>query len=108
MHHIRTDELNSGRNYLSSLHDGRKIILANTVIDDVAGDPATTAMASFIAKLLDLHHHDERLLDPEGVPWAYSPAAAQSEVAARGRAFEVIARISGGLMGRSRTFSPPF
>ena len=66
MHHIRTDELNSGRNYLSSLHDGRKIILANTVIDDVAGDPATTAMASFIAKLLDLHHHDERLLESRG------------------------------------------
>jgi aromatic ring hydroxylase len=104
MNDVGTAELNSGSNYLSSLRDGRKIIVANTVIDDVARHPATAAMASFIAKLLDFHHNDERLLDTGGMPWAYSTALAQSDVAARGRAFEAIARISGGLMGRSPDF----
>lgn len=96
--------LNSGRDYLSSLNDGRRIIIANNVIDDIASYPATSAMAASIGELLDAHHDDRRLLDGNGWPWAYSPALTYPGVAARGRAFEAIARISGGLLGRSPDF----
>jgi aromatic ring hydroxylase len=94
----------SGRDYLSSLSDGRRIVMADSVIEDVASHPATAAMASFMAELLDMHRHDDRLVDPEGRPWAYSLALAQSAVVARGRAFETIARASGGLLVRSPDF----
>lgn len=96
--------LNSGRNYLSSLRDGRTVILGNELIGDIASHPATEAMAASLAGLLDAHHHDPRLLDGNGLPWAYSPAPGYSDVAARGRCFEVIARMSGGLLGRSPDF----
>ncbi len=99
-----TARLNSGRDYLSSLNDGRKVILANEVIDDIASYPATGAMAASIGELLDAHHDDRRLLDSNGLPWAYSPALTYSDVASRGRAFEAIARMSGGLLGRSPDF----
>lgn len=97
-------ELHSGRDYLSSLRDGRRVVIADRVIDDVASDPETAAMAACIANLLDAHQHDERLVDRDGRPWAYSPAFAQSDVVARGRAFETIARASGGMLGRSPDF----
>ena len=96
--------LNSGRNYLSSLNDGRRIVISNDVIDDIAGHAATSAMAASIADLLDAHHDDPRLLDDNGFPRVYSPALTYSDVALRGRAFEAIARMSGGLLGRSPDF----
>jgi aromatic ring hydroxylase len=97
-------QLRSGRDYLSSLRDGRRVVIADRVVDDVAADPATAAMASVMADLLDAHRHDERLVDGDGRPWAYSPAHAPSDVVARGRAFETVARASGGLLGRSPDF----
>jgi aromatic ring hydroxylase len=98
------DGLNSGKEYLSSLRDGRKVIIGDRVVDDVASDPATSRMASFIAELLDAHLQDERLLDGDGMPLAYSLARAKADVVARGGAFEVVARRSGGLLGRSPDF----
>lgn len=94
----------SGKEYLSSLRDGRKVIIGDRIVDDVASDPATSKMASFIADLLDAHLADERLLGGEGLPLAYSLARGQADVTARGGAFEVVARRSGGLLGRSPDF----
>lgn len=96
--------LRSGKEYLSSLRDGRKVIIGDRVVDDVASDPATSRMATFLAELLDAHLQDERLLDGDGLPLAYSLARAQADVVARGGAFEVVARRSGGLLGRSPDF----
>jgi aromatic ring hydroxylase len=100
----RAVRLRSGDEYLSSLRDGRRVIIADAAIEDVARHPATSAMASFLAGLLDAHLRDERLVDGEGCPWAYTPARTRADVAARGRAFEAIARASGGLLGRSPDF----
>lgn len=97
-------QLRSGRDYLSSLRDGRRVVIADRVIDDVTANPATAAMATFLADLLDAHRHDERLVDGGGRPWAYSAARTQADVVARGRAFETVARASGGLLGRSPDF----
>jgi len=100
----RAVRLRSGDEYLSSLCDGRRVVIADAVVDDVARHPATTAMASFIAGLLDAHQHDERLVGPDGRPWAYAPARSRADVRTRGGAFEAVARTSGGLLGRSPDF----
>ena len=71
-------------------------------VKDVAADGATAAMARELAALLDDAD------GPDGAAgWlrrAYSPADTAEEVAARGRAFESVARRSGGLLGRSPDF----
>jgi len=97
-------QLRSGSDYLSSLRDGRRVVIAGCDIEDVASHPATSAMASFMADLLDAHRHDERLVAGDGRPWAYAAAHTASDVVARGRAFETVARASGGLLGRSPDF----
>jgi aromatic ring hydroxylase len=100
----QTAELCTGSDYLSRLADGRRVVIADTIVEDVATHPATAAMASFIAELLDAHHRDERLVDADGQPWSYAVARSQPDVVARGRAFETVARASGGLMARSPDF----
>ncbi|MFC5747159.1 4-hydroxyphenylacetate 3-hydroxylase N-terminal domain-containing protein [Actinomadura rugatobispora] len=92
----------TGRQYLSGLDDGRRVVVEGRSVRDVATDEATAGMARELAGLLD---------DAGGAggagDWlsrAYSLAATAEEVAARGRAFEAVARRSGGLLGRSPDF----
>ncbi|MBT2365574.1 hypothetical protein J7E88_09645 [Streptomyces sp. ISL-10] len=101
---IRTGRLRDGKEYLAGLADGRRVYLAGRLLEDVAQDPATAGMAGFLAELLDAHQADSELTAADGAPLAYSLAASPDEVRARGRAFARIARLSGGLMGRSPDF----
>jgi aromatic ring hydroxylase len=95
----------TGSQYLRGLDDGRRVVVSGRFVRDVATDEATAGMARELAGFLDAHG-GERELDLAGgcLPRAYSLAATADEVAARGRAFEAIARRSGGLLGRSPDF----
>ncbi|MER6329680.1 4-hydroxyphenylacetate 3-hydroxylase N-terminal domain-containing protein [Streptomyces sp. NPDC001034] len=94
----------TGKSYLVGLADGRRVYLAGRPVADLAHDPRTEGMAAFLADLLDEHRPDGELTGRDGHPLAYSLAHSAEEVRERGRAFARIARLSGGLMGRSPDF----
>jgi aromatic ring hydroxylase len=70
-------------------------------LSDVATDEATAGMAHELAALLDA---DGAEGEHGGLANAYSLADTPAELTRRGRAFESIARYSGGLLGRSPDF----
>lgn len=92
---VRTDT----PDYLRRVVDGRVVILSGRAVTDVAKDPATTAMAHLLAEVLA-----DGASDPDFLDLSYAMATSPAEVAARGRAFEWMARRSGGLLGRSPDF----
>ncbi|MGW3173935.1 4-hydroxyphenylacetate 3-hydroxylase N-terminal domain-containing protein [Streptomyces sp. NPDC001153] len=98
------DGTRTGKSYLVGLADGRRVYLAGHPVADLAHDPMTEGMAGFLADLLDEHRPDGGLTGADGRPLAYSLARSAEEVRERGRAFARIARLSGGLMGRSPDF----
>lgn len=98
------ERVRTGKEYLAGLADGRRVYLSGRLVDDLAHDPATEGMAGFLADLLDAHRPGEGLAADDGQPLAYSLADSTAAVHARGRAFARIARLSGGLMGRSPDF----
>ncbi|MFJ5631802.1 4-hydroxyphenylacetate 3-hydroxylase N-terminal domain-containing protein [Streptomyces goshikiensis] len=98
------EEIRTGKEYLDGLADGRRVHLAGRSVRDLAHDAATRGMAGFLADLLDAHRPGSELTTPDGYPWAYSLAGSEQDLRDRGRAFARIARLSGGLMGRSPDF----
>lgn len=102
----------TGKEYLEGLNDGRSVTLDGELVEDVTSHPAFAHGARSIADLYDLQHRDETAavttcaspLTGDPVPRSYSLAASRDELIERGRAFEVFARSSGGLMGRSPDF----
>lgn len=94
----------TGKSYLVGLADGRQVYLAGRQVQDLAHDPATEGMAGFLAELLDAHRPGGELTGADGHPLAYSLADSAEQVRERGGGFAQIARLSGGLMGRSPDF----
>jgi aromatic ring hydroxylase len=95
----------TGSQYLSALDDGRRVVVEGRFVRNVATDETTAGMAGELAGLLDDAHAAGAADEAGGrLPRAYSLAATAEEVAARGRAFEAVARRSGGLLGRSPDF----
>ncbi|TDB90685.1 4-hydroxyphenylacetate 3-monooxygenase [Actinomadura sp. KC216] len=107
MTHART-----GKQYLSDLRDGRDVVVGGSRVADVTSHSALRGSANSIAALMDLHHDPDARDDlmttcqetGETVPWSYALATDAAGVAARGRAFEIVARATAGLMGRSPDF----
>lgn len=93
----------SGADYLAGLA-GRRLYVAGRPVEDVIREPGLEAMARVLADLVDATQQPGTLATGNGVPWAYTLAADDSQLRARGRAFEETARRSGGLLGRSPDF----
>ena len=51
--------LRTGKHYLESLNDGRKVWVGNEKIDNVATHPLTRDYAKRIAEFFDLHHRKD-------------------------------------------------
>jgi len=51
--------LRTGKDYLASLNDGRKVWVGDELIDNVATHPKTRAYAQRIAEFYDLHHRSD-------------------------------------------------
>lgn len=103
--------MRDGAEYLQALADGRYVTLDGAEVADVTKHPALRPGARSVARMLDLHVEPDgadvmTTVDDSGrrISRAYALAGSASEVAARGRCFERIARLSGGLMGRSPDF----
>src|SRR5262245_61856587 len=104
--------MRTGEQYLAALRDGRDVFINGSRIADVTRHPALRGIAASVAGLLDLHHdpvtgHSLTTVCPdtgEANPWSYALATDSAGVAARGRSFEVIARATAGLMGRTPDF----
>jgi aromatic ring hydroxylase len=94
----------SGSDYLAAIRDGRHVTVSGRLIADVTGDPATAAMARRMAALLDTYGDRDDPAAGSCLWRAYGRARTREELAERGRAFEQIARGSGGLLVRSPDF----
>lgn len=98
-------ESQSGSEYLASLRDGRQVILSGRLVEDVTSDPATRAMAHYLAALLDTDGDGSgKSGGGDAIGTAYGRALSHADLIERGRAFERIARVGGGLLGRSPDF----
>jgi aromatic ring hydroxylase len=102
--------MRDGKQYLSGLRDGRQITIEGTRVGDVTEHPAFRGMAGTMAEFMDLHADQPGdLLTPcpetgELIPWSYLLARDEQGVRDRGRYFEAIALVTGGLLGRSPDF----
>ncbi|MEV0476531.1 4-hydroxyphenylacetate 3-hydroxylase family protein [Streptomyces prunicolor] len=104
--------MRTGERYLCALRDHRDVIINGDAVTDVTSHSALRGSAKSIAALLDLHHdsgtRDELMTTcprtGEDIPWSYALATDAAGVGARGRSFDVIARATAGLMGRSPDF----
>ncbi|HEU5155880.1 MAG TPA: 4-hydroxyphenylacetate 3-hydroxylase N-terminal domain-containing protein [Streptosporangiaceae bacterium] len=102
----------TGEQYLAELRDDRDVVVNGSRVADVTRHSALLGSANSVAALMDLHHEqstsDELMTacpeTGEIIPWSYALAEDAVGVADRGRSFEIIARATGGLMGRSPDF----
>lgn len=102
----------TGKQYLADLQDGREVLVNGSRVADVTSHSALRGNARSVAALLDLHNDPETRSSlmttcsetGESIPWSYALAGDAAGVAARGRSFEIVARATAGLMGRSPDF----
>ncbi|MGW6929782.1 4-hydroxyphenylacetate 3-hydroxylase family protein [Lentzea sp. NPDC054927] len=99
--------LTTGAEYLQRLKDGRKVWLGGATVTDVTSHEGLTPAAREIAGLYDLQHESpsRELLTAEHqgehCGRAYLPPSSAEELVARREGFEVWARASLGMLGRS-------
>lgn len=98
----------TGSDYLSSLADGRQVLLDGELVDDVAAHPAFAGAARSVARLYDLEAADSdgTLTYPSpsaghGVPLGWKTPRTVADLTARRLASTRLAEASFGLMGRS-------
>ncbi len=99
--------MRTGADYLTSLNDGRTVILDGEVVGDVSHHPAFAPMAKTIAELFDIANDQPEVMQyiaPEtGRPAnrSFSIPRSCEELAARRRAIETWAKHTHGWVGRS-------
>jgi 4-hydroxyphenylacetate 3-monooxygenase len=90
----------TGREYLASLNDGRRVrVLGAGAVDDVATHPATAAVAREYAAWYDRHRDPawRRVLwRDERSPWAFTAPRSSGDLRKTGAAIHAVAMLSGG------------
>jgi 4-hydroxyphenylacetate 3-monooxygenase len=90
----------TGREYIASLNDGRRVrVLGAGAVDDVATHPATAAVAREYAGWYDRHRDPawrRLLMRDERTPWAFTIPRSSSDLRAMGAAIHAVSLLSGG------------
>lgn len=101
----------TGKQYLESLRDGRRIVIDGELVSDVTRDRRFSAAAHTIAELLDMQHGEQRdVLTYESPATGHRVGASfmeprnRAELAHRRHALKAWADTTYGMMGRSPDF----
>jgi 4-hydroxyphenylacetate 3-monooxygenase len=107
--------LRTGKEYLDSLADGRRVYVGRTLVEDVAGHPAFARAAETVAGLYDLkadpaHREVMRHVDEDGGTYSsyFLRARTCADLAKRSAAHAVLADATHGLLGRSPDYVAGF
>jgi len=106
--------LRSGKDYLASLRDGRRIRLGKELVTDVTTHPAFRNTAQSFARIYDLKRSPENLEamsyqeNGEACSAWFQPPRSKDDLRHRAEAHRRVAQWSCGLMGRSMDHVPSF
>ncbi|MBV9553767.1 MAG: hypothetical protein JO032_13375 [Alphaproteobacteria bacterium] len=92
--------MRSGADYREALRDGRVVyVMGEGRVDDVTTHPATRAMVDEYVAWHDRHRDPawaERLLRPDGTPWAFVRPQGKDDLAGMGRSYAETCFLSAG------------
>jgi len=106
--------LRSGKDYLASLRDGRRIRFGKDLVEDVTTHPAFRKTAQSFARLYDLKRSPENIaemsyeLDGQRYSAWFRPPQSKADLQHRAEAHRRVAQWSCGLLGRSMDHVPSF
>lgn len=112
---ILSTVLRSGKEYLQSLRDGRRVYIGRRLADDITVDPAFARAAQTISDLYDFKADEVNrevmtYVDDDGGRYStyFMRARTREDLAKRSAAHKLLADLSYGLLGRSPDYIASF
>jgi 4-hydroxyphenylacetate 3-monooxygenase len=107
--------LKTGKEYLESLHDGRRVYIGRTLVEDVTAHPAFARAAQTVASLYDLkadpaYRDVMTYVDDDGGRHSayFLRARTVADLAKRSACHTMLAELTYGLLGRSPDYIASF
>lgn len=105
--------LRTGAQYLASLRDGREVYLDGRRVEDVTAEPGLSRVAETFAHMYDMvvaNPSEMAFADPDGemISNSWIEPRTREDLVRRRHLTEAVARLTGGLFGRSQEYVPLF